>query len=781
MATSTDNYELASNIRSLLGGVRSWIRTYIWFEGIAVALLWLGATFWLAIGADYLFVLLGASELPWQARAVLLVGIAGVLAFILYWWIIRRAFVSLQDHSMAVVLERRYGIFRDSLLTSVEMSERPDHAGQFNQEMLRHTREDAGKTASTVRVGDIFNMTPLVVSSLLAILLGAGIGAFAYFFPAMFALGASRLYLLNDEPWPRYAHIEVVGIEIQAASNSRDADGATRRVQIPFRDGVVKVAKGSDITLRVRADATRPKVPQTCDVFYYTAEGGRDRVKMQVDGGILDSYQYFSFDGKPFRGVLSTIDFDVRGYDHWAHDLRVEVVASPALTEVTLDTQYPSYMFPDKISGHRVETWTAGKQLPIGAKLLVLGKSSKDLKQATVQNLTTNESFVIDVSGDDLKTFTYDPGVISEDLTLLISLRDTDDVLSESPYRIHISAREDLPPGVEARLEGIGSAVTPDVVIPFSGRIADDYEVDSSWIDVDTAEGGKRVFPFKLKKAGAVETSIDFRQLRESETAPLTLTPGQRMVVQVKARDFYDLADGSHEGQGDAYELDVVTPEELVRILERREVEIRRDFERMLDDMIRSRDLLALMQNTAKPILRDKSDDEETGEEEQGERRDVSAEIEKRKIAYMQEALLQADKTGLEVLETAAAFANIRDQLVNNRVDVEDQKERLQRDVIAPLRKINTDSVPALKEQLDALDKALGDPDVEPAAAKASLEAASKVIAEMEAVLAKMIEIEDFNQLLEIVRNILKEQEGLIEATKKQQEQETLEALELLQ
>src|SRR5688572_21733258 len=108
MAPQTQSPPLSSHVRDTLAALRRRIRIYVWLEGLAVALVWLGLTFWLALAIDYLPVLVGASEMPRTARAVLLVAIAGVLAFIVWRWILRRTFVRLADHSMALLLERQF-------------------------------------------------------------------------------------------------------------------------------------------------------------------------------------------------------------------------------------------------------------------------------------------------------------------------------------------------------------------------------------------------------------------------------------------------------------------------------------------------------------------------------------------------------------------------------------------------------------------------------------------------------------------------------------------------
>ena len=167
MATQTDmpNWEPSPRCWRL----RRRIRLYVWVEGLSLALLWLGATFWIGLAIDYLPVLLGASEMPRMPRLILLALIAVVLAYVLYRWVFQRAFARLSDPSMAVLLERRFRHFRDGLVTAVEMAEHPEHAREFNQEMLRRTSLQARAQSQGMRVGDVFRLSPLITKIALAL------------------------------------------------------------------------------------------------------------------------------------------------------------------------------------------------------------------------------------------------------------------------------------------------------------------------------------------------------------------------------------------------------------------------------------------------------------------------------------------------------------------------------------------------------------------------------------------------------------------------------------
>src|SRR5262245_13501620 len=111
MASTYPDIALTTDLASLLAGLRRRIRLYIWAEGIALALIWLGLMFWFSLALDYLPVLMGASEMPVAPRAVLLAANGIALAYILYRWIGRRITVPLGDRSLALILERQFDNF----------------------------------------------------------------------------------------------------------------------------------------------------------------------------------------------------------------------------------------------------------------------------------------------------------------------------------------------------------------------------------------------------------------------------------------------------------------------------------------------------------------------------------------------------------------------------------------------------------------------------------------------------------------------------------------------
>ena len=768
------NTNLAPSIRSKLGALRRRIRFYVWVEGICLALIWLGITFWLMLGLDYLIVYLGSNELPVWTRAWLLLRMGMVLAFILFYWVFARAFVRLPDHSMAVLLERRFKDFGDSLVTAVEMDETPDHAEEFNPEMLAVANERAQANIGQVRLGEVFNSRRLVWKVVLVVLLLLPVGLA---WGDSLRIGVDRLYFLSNTTWPRSARIEVVGIQVQRSVVDPNIDAPPI---VHFKDHHVKVAEHSSLTLRVKADVTARRVPNYCTIYYRTADGDRGRVTMKKIGRPRDKYQLYTFDEQPLKGILSTTTFSVQGYDHHLRGFTIDVVDNPAVIETLLDCEFPAYMVNEELSFWlpRTLNLTTSTELPVGTKITIRARSNKELEKAVVVDVATQErtEIVMDPSSDTRDEFSYEIPSLKSDLTLEVTLFDTDGVMTEEPHRIFIAAKPDDEPQVDVLLRGIGTAVTPDVVIPVTGKVVDDYAVDKTWFEIRIDDARTVRFPTKLAAGGKLDSRLDFREQRAAEDG-LQLTVGNKMQLTVKSSDKFNLEGVEpNEGAGDTYQLEVVSPEQLLAVLERRELGLRRRFEQIIDEVSAMRDSLTRVRVGLSGKVSETETEPEAGDdasnEEAKERRARSL-----RLLWTQRSLIQSQKSAQEVLGVAGSFDDIREELINNRVDSEDRKTRLQEQIAAPLKEIGGVMFPDLDQLLEDLETSLDDAAKGPPAAKRALEQADDILVEMDSVLQKMLELETFNELVDIVRGLIKDQGDLIETTEKERKRQALELL----
>ncbi|MCP4192103.1 MAG: hypothetical protein GY768_15940 [Planctomycetaceae bacterium] len=738
---------LPPSVASLLGRLRRRIRWYVWLEGITLAIVWLSLTFWIGLAIDYLPVLAGASEMPRPARLVLLLLISTGLAYILYRWILRRAFVRFANRSLAILLERQHPELHDALMTTVELSEQPTGDG-LHQSMLGSTVAETLERTENMHLGQVFNRAPLMRNFAAAVIATISIALFAVLANQAFATWTSRLLLISDQAWPRRAHIEV----------------------LDFSDQPRKVAEGSDLTVRVRADATRSTPPpELCVIYYQLASGESGRVNMSRDGETQAGYQYYRFDGKPFQGMLDDVTFDVVGFDARVRDRKVDVVKSPSVTRVDMDCVLPKY------TGRldRKQPWRPGTSLPAGSQVQLTISASKPLKQVAIDDLNAGTSELVDFSpGSETTQFDFKLPKLMQPTALQISLLDVDGISSQQPYRLAIATLEDLAPQVDVLLKGIGTAITPQARIPLVGEIVDDYGVNRSWFDISAKESKlDQQIDFAPTERGRVETVLDLREQATRDDDPWRLQTGTNVVLSIKADDFFDLAEAPNTGQGDEYALDVVTPDELLAILEARELNLKRRFEQVIAEMTTTRDRLLRLQAGLQPDATDES--AEPGDQKISEEREWSL-----RVLQVQRANQQGDKSRQEVSGVAASFDGIREEIVNNRVDTEERKIRLQNQIITPLNLIADNQFPSWQEKLEKLQTRLEakEPDLE--GTREVVLQANRILLALEDILAKMLELETYNELVDLVRSIIREQEELSKQTKEERKKKARSLLE---
>jgi hypothetical protein len=214
-------------LESLLARLRRRIRAYVWADGLAVVVALVAGGFWVSLALDWVF------EPPRSLRIAALAAGAAALVYVIVRFLLLRLWVRLADRNMALLVERRFGQFRDSLMTAVELSQRPDHAAGFNVDMLAHTHRDALARAAQVDLREIFNAGPLARHLSLAIGLVVAMLVFALAVSNAFGVWARRSLQLSDELWPRQTRLTVEGFD-----EHREA----------------KIARGSAWSLLVKAD-----------------------------------------------------------------------------------------------------------------------------------------------------------------------------------------------------------------------------------------------------------------------------------------------------------------------------------------------------------------------------------------------------------------------------------------------------------------------------------------------------------------------------------------------
>ena len=156
------NFQLQSaapEVASVLGRIKRRIRTLVVVEGLAVALIWLVVMFWISLALDYLPVRFGLDELSRTSRIVLLVVTGAAVAWLIWHLILKRAFASLKDTSIALLVERKYPEFNESLLTTVERVHRSpkETSPEADASLLKKAADQANSLCKKIALPEVLN------------------------------------------------------------------------------------------------------------------------------------------------------------------------------------------------------------------------------------------------------------------------------------------------------------------------------------------------------------------------------------------------------------------------------------------------------------------------------------------------------------------------------------------------------------------------------------------------------------------------------------------------
>ena len=864
--------QLDPKIQQLLQTLRARIKMYVWVEGISLGLIWVTSMFWIGLAMDYLPILVGANELSTVARGILLVIVASAFGYILYRWVFQRAFIAFSDRSMAILLERQFSAFNDSLVTSVTLKKNSTGAATsadnneadvvkdvtYSKQMLSETVESALLSLDGVDVNKVFNKRLLLKRVAIALALIASVVLFAVTNKSMADLAMRRLYLLDGEKWERAAHIQIVGVSV-IRDDFTGYDFQTPE-QLKFTQGHVKVARGATLRILIQADGNK-QIPDRCSFHYETADGISGQRRLIKEGGAPGQDQYFALADNPIDGISESLEFEVIGHDHRIGPFYIDVVESPEISQVTLDYDYPAYT---ELLPVEDQDWIPGRtSLPLGtsvqlnlltnkpvqqlhivdpamAQYLVTytgitdARDSKEIPvsimsqsatpddvpqlqdnleldnltnaagtkiQFTIENqklsvcdesqniLDTNavihcrtaagRQIIVQLAGDR-NAFQFPVEHLNQDLVLNISLLDSDGIISTEPFIVGIAALTDKAPSVEIGLMGIGTAVTPDVIIPVAGTVTDDYGVQSSWFDVQLDEGDPLKFSITLVEGDQLQSPLDFREQRAAD-GRAELKPGEKINLSVRANDNYDLQGDPNIGSSSQFTLDVVTPTDLLAGLERRELSLRQRYELIIAEVQGMRDSLQLVLESATQV-ENKSSGSASAEPEDDNGNQLSPEEKKLReeslrLLRTQRAIVQSQKSTQESLGIAVSFDDIRLQLMNNRVDTEDHKNRLLQKISDPLRLICEVDFPALDAELIQLEVVIGGRTSQIDQAALALDRADVVLLKMTVVLDNMLELETYNELIDLIRSLIDDQEQISEKTQQERKKQVLDLL----
>jgi hypothetical protein len=237
-------------------------------------------------------------------------------------------------------------------------------------------------------------------------------------------------------------------------------------------------------------------------------------------------------------------------------------------------------------------------------------------------------------------------------------------------------------------------------------------------------------------------------------------------------------------GSGPRWLLEIVTPERLKNLLETREITLRQRFEIVISEVERTKNILQdfslepmepqILEASALTLepLEDETDESKAARQREldtkkqnildtinGEQSDLG----KYHLARM---LRDTHKEVYDLTSIVEGFRTIRAEMINNRIFTEDERKRIDQEIMHPIQELMSTDFPGIDALLAGLNQLLSvqSEPKRPAAREERqkiLAAFEETLLKMNAIRDKMASMESFNEAIELLRSIIKQQQLL--------------------
>jgi hypothetical protein len=248
------------------------------------------------------------------------------------------------------------------------------------------------------------------------------------------------------------------------------------------------------------------------------------------------------------------------------------------------------------------------------------------------------------------------------------------------------------------------------------------------------------------------------------------------VTILANANDRFDLDESSRTTTARPLTFQIVTEDELMAQLASNEQNLRQTFEAVADKLLLLYDSLekleqevgnataANVRNEDLLVVDTPGEPGEITEPAATEEPDDKAEDTGRVARDAVRLAETARQIGDEVLGVAGGFEDIHAQLFNNRIENSELSDRIGNRIAAPLRRLGDERMGAVANALTAIST--GQPT---AMAKAEMRQA---ILDVEGLLREMQGLENYNEVIAMLREIIRQQEQINTKTQNQQKSE---------
>jgi len=668
------------------------LRAYVLLDGMIWLTTFLLIAAWVQCTLDYL-----ARGLRFSMRAALLGAVLAGAGYLIWWRLVDpwRTRIGLGD--AARLVERRHPSLSSLLISAIRFSSGEVGPRESNSEsLMASVIERAHRAVESVdflRVLDLPRARRRM-AMFGAVAVVAACSALAS--PDMTGLWFARNVLLRDVPWPKRTTLVV-----------------------ETQDGRIVGARGDDIVIQAYAQGEQPRM---AELFYETASGEVGR-ELMVTVGAEGHYRYRYV----FKNAREDFRFYLEGGDDRTREIEARLVDRPRIEHWSVRLTPPTYVEIEPFALGEGER--SAKILP-GTSVAIRFATNKPVNRATLKAGTTavrdaqpeGEGYVVTFVPEESHTYSFE-------------LVDDAGLTNRKPVSFALRLVKDEAPIARMKLPGVGDMITPAAVIPIELAFSDTYGLASVELAYRISKDEERIgvidLPGFVARVPTFSTSVQWPVVSAS------VQPGATVGLKAAAGDFNDVT-GPGRGETTEQVMRVVTREELLGELARREQEYRQDFERLVDAQEQLRgELLTIFDSFNRGLPRE------------------SLMVELAPVERRQRNIAGS------VNVVRQQFEQILASLAVNQLDTTDQRERIGTGIIEPLgRLVNRDMVTAA----DMLRRWAREGAPEEASLVDPQQAA--LLYEMRLVLDRMLQWEGYHEVVNMLRDILRLQRELNAETK---------------
>lgn len=653
---------------------------------------------------------------PVEQRIAVNLVITGFWSVFIYRYFLRPLSAPVMDETLAMAVDRAHPDLQDRVATAVQFARGAAGDPQTNSpQLVSAVLNEAAERASRTSFLDALDHARARRRFREFAAIGGMILLACVIARPMMVTWFWRNWLLAEIPWPQKTYIRPVG----------------------FESGQKRVPIGDELDLIARIEGVPPT---TAEVVWWTPSGRRGREPMTLRGGTqLEA---------SLGIVTEDVSFRIVGGDERTRNFHAQAIERPRIESIRTTLIPPEYTGLDPIDLEQqiVLEVLRGAVLEFDATLnkpVVQAQFSPADKPGVDCDIQEPRRLRLRLEtmrreGDEDSAPAQWPAAL-ESGVYRFELTDADGWTNLRPVRYTIKVVPDRPPGVDLRITGVGQLITPAAELSLVVKCTDVYGLSSASVMAQINSEPPREYVL----SGLGPRATEYTAEQSLVVAALRAEAGQRLRVWAESSDLDPT--GPNVGQSAPVELRVVTIEEFLADLARREMELRREFERLTSEQ-------RILQETLQRLTGDGSESAAAPPVQQ------IAALTRRQGAHAGRSLA-----------IARQFEQVLAELRTNHVMRTEDERRLSGRIIEPLESLARSYIPRTVEQITALRQ--GATAARVAEANASM---SEILRQMRQILSNMLEWEGYREAIGILREIIAQQQELrgatLEAVEKQLE-----------